>query len=88
MDLLCEVYGKKALAPNFTPGGDFRRQDGERRQKTIVEVSGNQKSRAKMLQPKRTKYRRPQKGRCSVRSTRKSVGVWKLLALRALQLIG
>ena len=26
-----EVYGKKALAPNFTPERDFRRQDGERR---------------------------------------------------------
>ena len=26
-----EVYGKKDLAPNFTPERDFRRQDGERR---------------------------------------------------------
>lgn len=26
-----EVYGKKDLAPNFTPDRDFRRQDGERR---------------------------------------------------------
>lgn len=26
-----EVYGKKELAPNFTPERDFRRQDGERR---------------------------------------------------------
>ena len=31
--LIClgEVYGKKDLAPNFTPERDFRRQDGERR---------------------------------------------------------